>query len=245
MHWFEEWFNSSLYEELYANRDEAEAKQLIKLLEKKLSQKRSSKILDLACGRGRHSINLAKKGYNVTGIDLSEQAIKTAKVKAKKQHLENVQFYVHDMREPLPKTFDAVVNLFTSFGYFKDDEENARVFDSVVNMLKPNGIFVIDYLNAEKVKGGFVPLENGSFKTIDYTIKRYIEDGAIHKDIVFKKGNKSKKYSERVKLYKLDWFKQQLAKRNLIIKNLYGDYSGNDFDVEDSPRMLIISKLQS
>lgn len=246
MNWFEEWFDSPLYERLYANRDEKEAARLVQLLEETLPLEERSNILDLGCGRGRHSISLYNKGYKVTGIDLSEQAIQTAREKAAKQGLEGLDFEVRDMREPLPKTFDAIVNLFTTFGYFKSDEENAGVFDSVRAMLRPGGIFVQDFLNAEKVKSSFEPNDRGSFRGIHYEIKRFVEDNAIHKEITFSgdQVGEEKKYSERVKLYSLPWFKREMKKRNLIIDHIFGDYDGNEFDPKTSPRLLMISHLR-
>lgn len=245
MDWFEEWFNSPLYEKLYADRDEAEAEQLIEFLEQTLLSEKYHSILDLGCGRGRHSHNLAKRGYDVTGIDLSPAAIETAREKAKEMGLDNTHFEVRDMREPLPQTFDAIVNLFTTFGYFKNDDENASVLDSVTAMLKQKGLFVFDYLNAEKVKNTFVPEEEGEFQNMRYEIKRYIKNGAIHKDIAFAgdKLDKPRVYWERVKLYGLDWFEKEMGKRNLEIIDVNGDYQGSDFNPQTSPRLLIISKL--
>lgn len=243
--WFEEWFDSPLYEKLYYNRDEEEAHQLIEFLEQTLSLNDCSSILDLGCGRGRHSLNLAKRGYTVKGTDLSTEAIKTADAKASELELDNVEFEVRDMRNPLSDTFDAIVNLFTTFGYFKEDEENALVLDSVVKMLESEGLFVLDYLNAEKVKQTYVPEEEGEFQGINYQISRYIKNGAIHKDIVFAGEGLSspRSYWERVKLYGLDWFKKEMDKRGLEIIDVSGDYQGNEFDPKSSPRLLIISKL--
>lgn len=246
MDWFEEWFDSPLYEKLYANRDEKEAAQLIELLEETLSLQKCSKILDLGCGRGRHSIDLSKKGYRVTGIDLSEQAIATAREKARSEGIDEIRFEVRDMRDPLPETFDAVVNLFTTFGYFKSDTENAGVFDSVRQMLVPGGILVLDYLNANRVRGTIRSSEEGSFHGIHYRIRRYIKDDAVFKEIAFS-GDKidgTKNYAERVKLYTLSWFKREMEKRNLSIDHIYGDYQGSEFDPESSDRLLIISHLQ-
>lgn len=247
MNWFEEWFDSPLYEQLYAERDEQEAAELVALLEEVLPLKKCSKILDLGCGRGRHAVNLYKKGYQVTGIDLSEQAIATAREKAKKFNDDGLRFEIRDMRNPLPETFDAIVNLFTTFGYFASDEENAGVFDSVISMLRPGGIFVLDYLNAVKVRQKIRPTDEGSFQDIHYTIRRYIKEGAVHKDITFS-GDQitegTKTYSERVKLYEWPWFKQQLTSRELEIDQVYGDYKGHDFDPQTSPRLLIISHLK-
>jgi SAM-dependent methyltransferase len=245
MDWFEKWFDSPLYEQLYSNRDEEEARQLITFLEQMLSQNDCSSILDLGCGRGRHSINLAQRGYQVKGIDLSAEAIKTAVSKANKLELQNVKFEVWDMRNPLPETFDAIVNLFTTFGYFKQDDENALVLDSVVKMLKNEGLFVLDYLNAEKVKQTFVPEEEGEFQGINYQIKRYIKNGAIHKDIVFAGGELDipRSYWERVKLYGLEWFENEMKKRDLEIIDVSGNYQGGEFKPDSSPRLLIISRL--
>lgn len=245
MDWFEEWFDSPLYEKLYANRDEEEAAELIALLEKTLSLQECSKILDLGCGRGRHSIKLSKKGYQVTGIDLSEQAIATAREKAGADGIEGIRFEVRDMREPLPETFDAIVNLFTTFGYFESDAENASVFDSVRQMLLPGGIFVLDYLNAEHVRKNIRPFDEGSFHGIHYTINRYIKNNAVYKEIEFtgEPLNGTKKYAERVKLYEKGWFEREMGKRNLVIDHTYGDYRGNDFNPENSGRLLIISHL--
>jgi len=246
MDWFEEWFDSPLYEKLYANRDEQEAQQLIAFLEQTLDLNDCSSILDLGCGRGRHAINLGKKGYQVKGIDLSEEAIHTAREQAEALGLENVSFEVRDMRNPLPETFDAIVNLFTTFGYFKKDDENALVLDSAVNMLNDRGVFVLDYLNAQKVEQKFVAEEEGEFQGIRYQIKRYVQNGAIHKDIVFAGEGLSspKSYWERVKLYDLDWFKNEMSDRNLEITKVNGDYQGGDFDPKTSPRLLIISQLK-
>lgn len=246
MDWFEKWFDSPLYEKLYANRDEAEAEELVELLVRQLELDECSKILDLGCGRGRHSINLNKRGYRVKGIDLSEQAIETAKEKANNLGLENITFEVRDMRVPLPQKFDAIVNLFTTFGYFKDDEENASVFDSVKSMLRPGGTFVLDYLNAANVKETYQPQDEGEFQGIGYHIERYIKEDAIYKDIAFKGApvNGERLYSERVKLYELDWFKREMGRRNLEIEHVFGDYQGNAFDAENSPRLLIISHLK-
>lgn len=246
MDWFEEWFDSPLYEKLYANRDEAEATKLVDLLVETLDLNKCSRILDLGCGRGRHSISMAQKGYHVKGIDLSEQAIKTAREKAEKLGLENISFEVNDMRKPLPETFDAIVNLFTTFGYFRSDEENARVFDSVVQMIEPGGMFVLDYLNASQVRNSYRPKDSGEFYDIHYEIERYIENDTIHKDIEFwgDRVNGKRFYSERVKLYDLKWFREEMGKRNLVIDRVYGDYEGGDFDPETSSRLLLVSRLK-
>lgn len=245
MSWFEDWFDSHLYEKLYSNRDEKEASRLADLIEKVIPLSDYKNILDLGCGRGRHSITLAKRGYRVTGIDLSKKAIKKAKFIAKENNLKNVDFYVRDMRDPIPKQFDAIVNLFTTFGYFLEDEENRRILKTTAKMLKPGGILLIDYLNPEYVEKNLVPSESGVYENLAYQVTRQIEDRMVFKSIQFtgESLDKPVKYKERVKLYDLDWFKAELNRAGYEITKTYGDYEGGVFQ-SDSPRMIMIAKLQ-
>ena len=243
-HWFEEWFDSPLYEKLYSYRDEDEAKKLADLIEKLVPQANYKKILDLGCGRGRHSLTLAERGYDVSGTDLSPKAIKKAKQLATERGLNNVHFEIRDMREVLSHKFDAILNLFTTFGYFLDDEENASVFDSVHKMLDKNGLFLIDFLNAAKVEEGLVPAESGSYENLDYHIERFIADGMVHKKIRFT-GTGLKEpveYQERVKLYGKEWFEQQLKARGFNIIEFIGDFSGSSFSEAISPRLIILAE---
>jgi SAM-dependent methyltransferase len=244
MSWFEEWFDSPLYEKLYANRNEEEAAQLADLLEKELPQQNFPRILDLGCGRGRHSITLAERGYQVTGIDLSEEAIKQARIRAVEKQLNNVTFLVGDMREPLTDSFDAVLNLFTTFGYFLDDDENRKVLQSTHEMLNPDGLFVIDFLNAEKVKKEIVSEDRGAFKEINFHIKRFIKDRMVYKEIRFTGPSLEEpvQYQERVKLYGLNWFEENLNNFGFSLDKVYGSYTGLSFDKNESPRLIIISR---
>ena len=112
--WFEEWFDSPYYHLLYCNRSAEEAESFIKKLTQKLDLRKGAKVLDVACGKGRHSRTLASLGYDVTGIDLSANSIAFAK------NFENahLKFEVFDMRKTYAaQKFDYVFNLFSSFGY--------------------------------------------------------------------------------------------------------------------------------
>lgn len=246
MSWFREWFNSPLYEKLYSNRNEEEAALLADLIEKEAPRTKFPRLLDLGCGRGRHSITFAEKGYRVTGIDLSGEAIQKAEENASAKGLSEIEFVVGDMREPLPQTFDVVVNLFTSFGYFEDDSENRKVLAAVAAMLQKGGIFIIDYLNQNLARKDLVPEENGSYDGLQYQIERKITDGVILKKIMFS-GDDIKgrvQYYERVKLYGYDWFHKEFRRMGFEIFKCYGDYYGNKFYEETSPRLLIIAKKQ-
>lgn len=243
MEWFEEWFDSPLYEKMYAKRDEDEANTLANLVEKIIPVNVFHDILDLGCGRGRHSINMAKRGYKVTGIDLSRVAIEKAQIKAKNLGLD-IEFLVGDMRDPLSKQFSAILNLFTSFGYFDDDEENFHVLKAERQMLKNNGIVVIDYLNAIQVEKNIIPEENGKFENISFEIKRYIERDTINKEMTFfLEGNsEARSYHERVKLYPLSWFESHVEKAGMSIMETFGNYNGTPFNADKSPRLIMICK---
>ncbi|PKD43629.1 class I SAM-dependent methyltransferase [Rhodohalobacter barkolensis] len=245
MSWFEDWFDSPLYEKLYSKRDEKEASRIADLIEKEIPVSDYKNILDLGCGRGRNSLALAKRGYHVTGIDLSKKAIQKAKSNAKEKNLKNVDFYIRDMRDPIPKQFDAIVNLFTTFGYFLEDEENKRILRTTAKNLRKDGILFIDYLNPEYVEKNLVPSESGVYENLAYQVTRKIEDEMVFKSIQFKGESLDKpvKYIERVKLYDLDWFKSELNRSGYEITKTYGDYEGGVFQ-SDSPRMIMIAKLQ-
>lgn len=244
MSWFEDWFDSPLYEKLYSHRNEKEAAQLAALIAKKIPKTKYPDLLDLGCGRGRHSITFAKMGYTVTGVDLSEEAILKAQKIACKQKINNIRFLIGDMRDPLPQRFDAVLNLFTTFGYFSKDSENIRVLKNVRTMLKTNGMFVLDFLNQNQVVKTMVPKEEGAFQGLQYTIERNIVDDMVFKTICFRGSSLSQpvEYQERVKLYTLDWFQKQLTACGFDLLHTYGNYEGSAFEEESSPRLVIFSR---
>lgn len=246
MSWFEDWFDSPLYELLYSYRNEKEANKLADLIEHQIPKTDYPNLVDVGCGRGRHSISLAERGYHVTGFDLSTKAIQKAKKIADKRGLRNVRFLVNDMRSPLPKKFDAALNLFTTFGYFLDDEENTKVLKSIHKMLDKNGLFLIDFLNAKKVERELVPNDAGSHNNIKYKIQRYIEDGFVYKKIKFEGDQVEKKaeYTERVRLFDKDWFQKNLNKTGFKPVHIWGNYSGDPFDEDHSPRLIILSKAK-
>ena len=161
--WYTSWFDSPYYHILYKNRDDKEAGLFMKNLTSFLKLSSSSTILDLACGKGRHSKYLNQLGYQVTGVDLSPQSI----AYAKKFENENLFFDEHDMSKPYPKQFDAVFNLFTSFGYFEDEEDNLKTIKSIKSELNPKGFGVIDFLNSAGIPNQ-ISFSGTSFVTNEY-----------------------------------------------------------------------------
>lgn len=243
MSWYHEWFNETEYLQLYQHRDEEEAKLIINLIEKQLPLKPKSKILDLCCGNGRHSIQLSKRGYSVTGIDLSENLLTIARENARK-HNTKIRFIQADMRNiNFNKEFDLTLNLFTSFGYFPSDTENEKVISNISNALKSNGFLVIDFLNKEYL------LNNLKQETVSYINnsiviqKRKICGNKIIKEITIQKKQDKKIFSEEVIMYTLSDFESFFKRNNLKFVNIYGDYLGSKFD-KYSQRLIIFGQKQ-
>lgn len=236
--WFASWFDSPYYHVLYKDRDEEEASDFMEKLNSVLSLPEQAEVLDLACGKGRHSITLHKLGYRVTGADLSSASIKAANTCS----LENLEFIVHDMREVIQgRKFQAVFNLFTSFGYFDDARDNERVIEAVYEMLHPNGLLVIDFMNVDKVLRELVPEEHKVQSGIDFMIQRRIESDFIVKEISFAAEEQEHHYAERVRILRSEDF-TNLLQNGFRILNRFGDFDLSSFDPVHSERLIIVAQ---
>jgi ubiquinone/menaquinone biosynthesis C-methylase UbiE len=239
MSWFVNWFDSPYYHLLYKNRDEKEAEFFIDNLVSHLQIPKQSKLLDIACGKGRHAIYFNKKGMDVLGIDLSQSSINSAK---KDEH-ETLQFAVHDMREVFQKnSFDIVTNLFTSFGYFEEDEDEQKAINAMTLNLKQEGILIIDFMNVKKV---IKNLRNSEKKTVDgitFNINRSIKNNYIIKDIAFANNGKNHQFQEKVKALTLTDFSNFISNAGLKIIDIFGNYKLEDFNATSSDRLILICK---
>lgn len=237
--WFQYWFNSPYYHILYSQRNDEEAEFLIDNLSAYLKPSIDSKILDIACGRGRHANYLNKKGYDVTGIDLSEQSIKYAQ-QFEQKHL---HFFVHDMRKLFYiNYFDLSLNLFTSFGYFETEKDHVNALKSFRKGLKKDGTLIIDYFNTIKILKNLAHQEIKNMEGIEFQIKKFVADGQIIKHINFEHKGKAFAFEERVKAFTLEDFKRMLLKSGLQITAKFGDYALNEFDEDKSDRLILICK---
>ena len=237
--WFKDWFDTKYYHMLYQHRDEQEAVHFIKTLTQFLNLKNHSEILDLACGKGRHSITLNKLGYEVLGADLSENSINSAKLLEK----DGLAFIVQDMREIIPnKTFDAVLNLFTSFGYFDDTSDNEKVIHSVFEMLKPNGIFVIDFMNVQRTLNQMIANETKIANGISFELKRSFTGTHIIKEIAFEDEGQSYNYQEKVQALKKQDFESLLNNNGFSLIDSFGDYGLHAYDENLSDRLILIAR---
>ena len=237
--WFHNWFNSPYYHILYKKRDEEEAELFIDNLCSFLKPGIQSRMLDIACGRGRHAIYLNKKEYDVTGIDLSFSSIKFA------QQFENkkLHFLVHDMRHLFYiNYFDFAFNLFTSFGYFEKENEHINALKSFRKSLKKDGVLVLDYMNSQKIINHLVTRESKEVDGIAFHISRMVENGKIVKTIDFEHKSKHFAFKEEVKDFKLADFERLLSAAGLSITQVFGDYNLNAFDINHSDRLIFICK---
>ena len=238
--WFKNWFDTEFYHKLYAHRNDKEAEEIVSAIIQELQPQRGASILDLGCGNGRHAKYLATQGFNVTGLDLAFSSIQHAR----KWETETLRFYRHDMREPFGDTcFDYVFNFFTSFGYFSA-EENDRVIQNMVNSVRGNGFVMIDYMNVTHSVKGLIPEEEKEIDGIVYKIKRYTDENYIYKQIEIDNVQAGRPYVYTEKVMKLNQkdFHAMFEKNGLKPVNVYGDYKLNEYQVETSPRLILLAQ---
>ena len=251
MSWFKEWFNTPYYHILYKDRDFVEAENFIRNLTQDLQLSKDAKIIDLACGKGRHSVFLQQLGYEVLGVDLSEESIEHNKqFETSADESPKLTFKVHDMRNELypnvsSEKVNAVFNLFTSFGYFDDDEDDRKVFSSVKNVLQNDGIFVLDFLNEKFVKNTLVDETTVTKDGIDFLIKKRIEENHVIKDIFFEDKGEPFHYFEKVKLHTLEEIKNIAESFGFEAVKIWGNYQLEDFERETSPRCIFQFRVKN
>ena len=239
--WFIDWFNSTYYHQLYFKHDDAEAATFINKLVNYLNPCKEARVLDVACGRGRHSRILAAKEFHVTGIDLSTDSIR----EAKKYESEQLQFFVHDMRLPFwINYFDYAFNFYTSFGYFNTRREHDNAIRTIAQSLKTNGIFVLDYLNVSYAEEHLASSSQQKTEEVTYNITRWFDETHFFKKIIIEdKGlEKPVTFQEKVTKFSLNDFDTMLSHHQLHIQKVFGDYNFVNYDIKKSPRMIIISK---
>ena len=238
--WYKEWFNSSFYHKLYFERDEKEAASFIKKLIEHLQPVPGNRMLDVACGKGRHSKILASMGFTVTGIDISADSI----AYAKKFEKDNLDFFVHDMRLPFwCNYFHYAFNFFTSFGYFKTRREHDDAVRTIAKSLKPNGKFVIEYLNVHYAEEHLTHTETKEIDGTRYDIHRWDDETHFCKKIIVTDSSliHPQEYTEKVAKFSLGDFTDMLSYQGLQVQEVFGDYQFNSYDIRKTPRLIIIA----
>jgi len=236
--WFASWFDTPYYHILYKDRDYEEAQLFMDNITSYLNLPEDAKILDLACGKGRHSVYLNQLGYDVTGADLSQHSIN----EAKKFSNDTLHFEVHDMREPFEQKFDAIFNLFTSFGYFENESDNIKTLKAICESLSEYGFGVIDFMNVKKVIENLVPKEVKIVDGIEFHIKRYVIDDYIYKEIDFEDKGERYHFVEKVKALTLQDFEAMMEEAGIYLLDTFGDYKLRKFFKNESERLIMIFK---
>jgi len=247
MPWYEDWFNSDGYELVYDQRDLSEAERLADLIERNLQPQPGADVLDVGTGRGRHARVLAERGYRVTGLDIAEKAIATARERATNRGLtsDQITFVQGDMRLPhFQERFDGVVNLFTSFGFFEDEADHQRAVSSMAAALKPGGWLVQDFLNAPYVHAHLVPESEKENGGVHVRQERWIEDNRVRKRITLTKNGKAHTFVESVRLLTRDDFERMYSEAGLKLIDSFGDYDGSPHS-DKSPRLILVARKHS
>lgn len=234
--WFESWFGEE-YVALYPHRDAADAEDAVALIERLVEPAPSSRVLDLACGGGRHARLLSQR-WRTTGLDLSPVLLRYARGQAP-----DACFVRGDMRV-LPfadAAFDLVVNLFTSFGYFEDDRSHQHVIGEVARVTAPGGTFVLDFLNTEHIRDTLVAYDERNIGGRIVEQRREISDDGryVIKRICIR--NSSREYAERVRLFEKDELASMMEKSGFRIVSVFGNYSAGEL-TDESPRVIIFGE---
>lgn len=233
--WFEEWFGEE-YLALYPHRDEAEAEQAVRLVASTTGFRTGWRVLDVACGAGRHARAFRRAGARCFGVDLSATLLRMA------QRMTDAPLVRADMRRlPIrPASMDLTVNLFTSFGYFDRDAEHRLALGEMVSTVRPGGWFVIDFLNPATVRRGLVARENVTLNGRDVEVRRELsaDDHHVTKTILTPDG---RRFREQVRLFEPDEIRDMLADLGVRVEHSYGDYAGGPL-VTTSPRTILAGR---
>ncbi|HEX9737012.1 MAG TPA: class I SAM-dependent methyltransferase [Thermoanaerobaculia bacterium] len=233
MAWYKEWFGEE-YLELYAHRDAGEADLHVDFVVGELGGAPRA-VLDLACGAGRHTAALRRRGLRALGVDLSLTLL---------AHSPRRPAVAGDMR-CLPfadATFDWVLNFFTSFGYFERERENFQVLEEIVRLLTPEGRFLIDFLNREHVLAGLEPREVRERDGRRVEIERWYDEATrrINKRIrLDATGGAPETYLESVRAYTRAEVAIGLRWAGLEVDATFGNFHGDPFQ-SDSERLIIV-----
>ncbi len=239
--WTPQWFGHKAYEWVYRHRDEREASRLADLIEQVARPEPGSHLLDVACGRGRHARVFARRGYRVTGVDINPDVLEEARRRSQREGL-SITFLQADMRKlPFDATFDGVLNLFTSFGYFDTDEEHLQAIQSMSRALKPGGWLVQDFLNAPYVRRNLVPRDERTYGNVHILQERYISGIFLFKRITLQQEGKTYTFVERVRLLERKDFEAMYKQAGLVLQSCLGDYEGTPWS-PDIPRLILYAR---
>ncbi|GCF10398.1 class I SAM-dependent methyltransferase [Dictyobacter arantiisoli] len=242
--WYVHFFGED-YIRLYAPflptaKSEQDTKHIVRLL----GLHPGDHLLDLCCGYGRHALALARYGCIVTGQDLSPSLLQKAQDEAKKQQV-HVNWIQSDMRTiPFEASFDAVISMFTSFGYFQSDEEDQKVLSQISQALKPGGLFLLETIHQPRIirtttphsivhyPDGLIVLEERHFDLLT-------SHNTVHISLIYPDGQRTQ-YIQSIRTYTLTELVRMLKTAGLELQSYYGDLDGSPLSIES--RLALISR---
>ncbi len=238
MGWYESWFGTRYYASLYGHRDEMDAKAWVDLIQDRWNLEPGQRLLDLACGRGRHAKWFTVAGSDVTGVDISEESIAEAT-----RNIPEANFRVQDMRDPLGHgEFDAACCLFTSLGYFRTLQDNESVFRAVFEALRPGGRFVLDFMNSQVVLRDLVAHETIVRDAVRFTIDRRLENDILVKTIQVEDKGCISHFEERVQTLRTEDLVAMANNVGFLIEDRTDGPDPRPFDPNDSERFVLWMK---
>lgn len=244
--WFTEWFNHPLYLRVYSHRDEAEARTCLETIIHKTGLENLTpsdvRVMDIACGAGRHALEFARLGFTTTANDLSPFLLECTRSQAARENI-SIECTRQDMRHiSVENTYDLVVQLFSSFGYFKTKKEDLQVLRNVHRALKKDGRYILDLINPVYLKKNLNPSSSRTIDDLIVSEQRRIETDRVIKQITIRSSDDSVTFEESVRLYRIEIIGDMLASAGFEIKEIFGDYEGSAFDEQTSPRLLLFAR---
>jgi len=206
-----------------------------------------ARVLDLCCGQGRHSIELARRGFRVTGLDLSEYLLDIARQRARDADV-HVELVRRDMRDlPWEGEFDAIVNLFTSFGYLESDEEDQRVLDAACVALRPGGRLLIDHKNREATSSALGTNPRNWYEHDGHVILEQHEWDVLRARITMARTIIAPDGSRRetgftLRIYAHSEIMSMLGRAGLAWHRTYGGWDGSDYRASSRGMIVVASK---
>ena len=254
--WYETLFGRDYFDYFYVGgprgifSDEERARQAerqVDFVVNALELPAGARVLDLCCGWGRHSVRLAQRGYRVTGLDLSAYHLRLARAAAREAGID-VEWLHADMRTvPRARRYDAVINMFTSFGYFETEVDNQRVLDGVARALRPGGRFFIDTMNHDGLMRVFRDSDctERPDGTLSIELRRYdVLTGRTNVDWIYvERDGKRRKAFHSVRLYTYTEFAAMLSKAGLRVVRTWGNFDGMELSMH-SPRMIVLAEKE-
>jgi len=245
MEWYDEFFDEHYLDYWAQILPPERTDREIAFIVEKLALRPGAAILDLCCGQGRHAIELARLGYRITGLDLTPFLLEAGERAAQAAGVD-VRFVQGDMRRiPFEGEFDAVINLFTAFGYFDRDEEDEQVLASVEGCLKPGGMFLVDQSHLFRAVREFQPRARREYDDGTVLLEERAFDArtsrfTTHATYVKPDGSRAKRRNQ-IRCYTCAELTGMLGRAGLDVVQVFGDFDGSELLME-SRRLILIAR---